>query len=70
MGLDWPDYRRFIVSALVLMFVSFLLPGFSDGFFSALLAAVIAALGWVAESTLGKVSPSGGGLSGSSSRRW
>ncbi|MBO2520475.1 MAG: hypothetical protein CW345_01510 [Firmicutes bacterium] len=68
MGLDWlGTIVRFIVSALVLMFVGFLLPGFSTmNFFNALLAAVvIAALGWVAESTLGKgVSPFRRGLVG------
>lgn len=48
--MDWLGaIIRFIVSALVLMFVGFLLPGFSTlTFFNALLAAiVIAALGWV-----------------------
>lgn len=68
MGLDWLGaVIRFIVSALVLMFVGFLLPGFSTmSFFTALLAAiVIAALGWVVESTLGKsLSPSRRGLVG------
>lgn len=51
---------RFIVSALVLMLVGFILPGFKTmSFFHALFAAVvIAALGWVVESLLGKtVSP-------------
>ena len=49
------------------MFVGFILPGFSTlGFFNALLAAVvIAGLGWVIESTLGKgVSPFSRGLVG------
>jgi putative membrane protein len=51
---------RFIVSALVLMFVGFLLPGVQVvGFTPALIAAlVIAGLGWAAESLLGdRVSP-------------
>ncbi|OUM94894.1 MAG: hypothetical protein BAA04_03810 [Firmicutes bacterium ZCTH02-B6] len=58
---------RFVVSALVLMFVGFLVPGFAPlGFLNALLAAiVIAALGWVIEATLGRrVSPFGRGLVG------
>lgn len=58
---------RFIVSALVLMVIGFLIPGFRAlGFFNALLAAVvIAAIGWVIESTLGKkVSPYGRGIVG------
>lgn len=67
-GMDWLGaIIRFIVSALVLMFVGFLLPGFSSlTFFNALLAAiVIAALGWVVESTLGKgISPYRRGLVG------
>lgn len=51
---------RFIVSALVLMFVGFLLPGVQVlGFTTALIAAlVIAVLGWLAESLLGnRISP-------------
>ena len=51
---------RFIVSALVLMLVSFLLPGFATlGFGAAIIAAiVIAVLGFIAESIFGKkVSP-------------
>lgn len=58
---------RFIVSALVLMLVSFIVPGFKTlGFFSALLSAlVIAAIGWVIEATFGKsVSPYGRGVVG------
>ncbi len=58
---------RFIVSALVLMLVGFLLPGFKAlSFFHALFAAVvIAVLGWVVESLLGKnVSPYGRGVVG------
>ncbi len=58
---------RFIVSALVLMLVGLLLPGFKAlSFFHALFAAVvIAVLGWVVESLLGKnVSPYGRGVVG------
>lgn len=66
--LDWMGaVVRFIVSALVLMLVGFLLPGFRTlTFFHALFAAVvIAVLGWVAESLLGKnVSPYGRGVVG------
>lgn len=58
---------RFIVSALVLMLVGFLLPGFRAlTFFHALFAAVvISVLGWVIESLMGKtVSPYGRGVVG------
>ena len=58
---------RFIVSALVLMVVGFLVPGFSvGGFWSALfLALVIAVLGWIIEGIFGKrVSPFGRGVVG------
>lgn len=58
---------RFLVSALVLMLVSWLLPGISvNGFTGALLAAiVIAVLGYIAESLMGKkVSPYGRGIIG------
>ncbi len=58
---------RFIVSALVLLFVSFLVPGFQvGGFLGALLAAVvIAILGYIAESLFGKkVSPQSRGVVG------
>lgn len=58
---------RFVVSALVLMFVGFIVPGFAPlTFFHALLAAlVIAAIGWVIEATMGaKVSPFGRGVVG------
>ena len=58
---------RFVVSALVLMMVSFLLPGFATlGFGAALIAAiVIALLGFVAESIFGKkVSPQNRGIIG------
>lgn len=58
---------RFIVSALVLMFVGFLVPQFSvGGFWSALfLALVIAVLGWIIEGIFGKkVTPFGRGIVG------
>jgi putative membrane protein len=58
---------RFIVSALVLLLVGWLLPGISvSGFTGALLAAVvIAVLGYVIETLLGdKISPQRRGLVG------
>ncbi len=58
---------RFIVAALVILFLSFLLPGFHImGFWNALLAAVvIAAAGWIVESLFGRrISPYGRGLVG------
>lgn len=58
---------RFIVSALVLMALSFFLPGFRIvGFTNALLAAVvIAVIGYIIESVLGeRVSPQSRGLVG------
>lgn len=58
---------RFIVSAVVLLVVSFLLPGFAVlGFGGALLAAVvIAILGFIVESVMGKkVSPHNRGVIG------
>jgi len=58
---------RFIVSAIVLMIVGFLVPQFSvGGFWSALLLAlVIALLGWVIEGIFGKkVTPFGRGIVG------
>jgi putative membrane protein len=58
---------RFIVSAIVIWLVSFIIPGFTvAGFFNALLAAiVIAALGWVVERVMGRrVSPQSRGLVG------
>jgi len=58
---------RFIVSAIVLMVVSFLLPGFATLSFGAALAAaiVIALLGFLAESILGKkISPQNRGVVG------
>lgn len=58
---------RFIVSALVLMVVGWLLPGIRvAGFWGALIAAVvIAVLGFIAESLLGKnISPQNRGIIG------
>lgn len=58
---------RFIVSALVLMFVGFLVPGFGPiGFVNALIAAVvISVLGYLVEMLLGeKVSPQSRGVVG------
>lgn len=58
---------RFVVSALVLLVVSWLLPGISvAGFTGAIIAAVvIALLGWVMEKLLGKnVTPSSRGFIG------
>lgn len=58
---------RFIVSAFVLMFVGWLLPGFEvAGFVGALIAAiVIAVLGYIAEVLLGKgLSPKSKGVIG------
>ncbi|MBW7474455.1 phage holin family protein [Paenibacillus oenotherae] len=58
---------RFVVSAIVLMIVGFIVPQFSvGGFWSALfLALVIAALGWIIEGIFGKhVSPFGRGIVG------
>lgn len=58
---------RFVVSALVLMLVSWLLPGIQvRGFTGALIAAVvIAVLGFIVESLLGKeVSPQSRGIVG------
>lgn len=58
---------RFVVSALVLLFVSWLVPGVAvNGFWGALFASlVIAGLGWVAQALLGRgASPSGRGLAG------
>ncbi|MFO7152239.1 MAG: phage holin family protein [Bacillota bacterium] len=58
---------RFIVSALVLMLVSFLIPGFEvAGFTGALIASiVIAILGFIVESLLGeKISPQNRGIVG------
>lgn len=58
---------RLVVSALVLMFVGYLVPGFSRmNFWTALLAAaVIAVIGYLVESFLGRsVSPYGRGIVG------
>jgi putative membrane protein len=58
---------RFIVSAIVLMVVGYLVPQFSvGGFWSALLlAVVIAVLGWIIEGIFGKrVTPFGRGIVG------
>ncbi|NLJ86470.1 MAG: phage holin family protein [Firmicutes bacterium] len=66
--MDWVGaVVRFIVSALVLMLVGYIVPGFRTlSFFHALLAAVvIAAIGWVIEATLGKgISPYSRGIVG------
>jgi putative membrane protein len=58
---------RFIVSAIVLLVVSWLVPRFSvGGFWSALfLALVIAVLGWIIEGIFGRrVTPFGRGIVG------
>ncbi|GAA4837357.1 phage holin family protein [Paenibacillus vulneris] len=58
---------RFIVSALVLMFVSFIVPAFKvGGFWSAFfLALVIAIAAWVIEGIFGKkITPFGRGIVG------
>ncbi len=58
---------RFVVSALVLLFIDLIVPGFYiAGFWTALFAAVvIAALGWVIERLFGQsISPYGRGLVG------
>ncbi|MDD4146115.1 MAG: phage holin family protein [Clostridia bacterium] len=58
---------RFLVSAIVLLVVSWLVPGFTvAGFTGAVIAAiVIALLGWVVEKLLGdKVTPRSRGLVG------
>ena len=58
---------RFIVSAVVLMLISFILPGFAQlGFGQALIAAVvIALLGFIVESFFGRrISPQNRGLIG------
>lgn len=58
---------RFVVSALVLLLLGLILPGFSiAGFINALIAAVaIAVIGFLAESAFGKrVSPRSRGLIG------
>jgi uncharacterized membrane protein YvlD (DUF360 family) len=58
---------RFIVAAIVLMIVGFIVPQFSvGGFWSALfLALVIAAIGWIIEGIFGKrITPFGRGIVG------
>ena len=58
---------RFIVSALVLMFVGFLVPQFTvGGFWSAILLALVIATGaWIIEGVFGKrITPFGRGLVG------
>jgi putative membrane protein len=58
---------RFIVSALVLMFVGWVVPNFSvGGFWSALfLAIVIAVVAWIIEGIFGKrITPFGRGIVG------
>ncbi|AJY73646.1 phage holin family protein [Paenibacillus beijingensis] len=58
---------RFIVAALVLMIVGFIVPQFSvGGFWSALfLALAIAVLGWIAEGIFGRrITPFGRGIVG------
>ncbi|HHX96186.1 MAG TPA: phage holin family protein [Clostridia bacterium] len=58
---------RFLVSAIVLLLVSWLIPGFTvAGFTGAIMAAiVIALLGWVVEKLLGeRVTPQSRGLVG------
>ena len=58
---------RFIVSALILMLVGWIVPQFSIGGFGSalLLALIIAVLGWVIESVFGtRVTPFGRGIVG------
>ena len=57
---------RFVVSALVLMLIVWLLPGITvRGFTGALIGVVIAILGYIVEAVLGKkVSPQGRGIVG------
>ncbi|WP_019120273.1 phage holin family protein [Brevibacillus massiliensis] len=58
---------RFIVAAIVLMFVGFLVPGFSiTSFWTAILAAIVIALiGWAIEAMFGeRVSPFHRGIVG------
>lgn len=62
---DWVRHIvRFVVSALVLMFIGLIVPGFSTlSFWNALLAAVvIAGIGYLIEAAIGRnVSPFGRG---------
>ncbi len=57
---------RFVVSAIVLLLISYLLPGIKvSGFMGALLAAVvIAVLGYVIEMIMGGISPRSRGIVG------
>jgi len=58
---------RFVVAALVLMFVGYIVPEFTvGGFWSALLLAlVIALVGWAAEAVFGRrITPFGRGIVG------
>jgi putative membrane protein len=58
---------RFIVAAIVLLIISWIVPGFNvEGFWTALVAAVvIAAIGWGIEALLGpKISPYSRGIIG------
>jgi putative membrane protein len=58
---------RFLVSAVILLIISAIVPGFSiNGFWSALIASVvIALLGWLVESILGHdISPYARGIVG------
>ncbi len=68
MGGSWINtIIRFVVSAIVLMVMGLVLPGFSVfGFVNALVAAlVIAAIGWGVEAVLGqRVSPQSRGIVG------
>ncbi len=65
---DWLRHIvRFVVSALVLMFIGLIVPGFSTlSFWNALLAAVvIAGIGYLIEAAIGRnVSPFGRGVVG------
>ncbi|GIP38800.1 membrane protein [Paenibacillus sp. J31TS4] len=58
---------RLVVAAIVLMIVSWIVPGFSIGSFGSafLFAVVIALVGWLVESLFGKrISPFGRGIVG------
>ncbi|MGB4001401.1 MAG: phage holin family protein [Bacillota bacterium] len=65
---DWVRHIvRFVVSALVLLFIGLIVPGFSTlSFWNALLAAVvIAGIGYLIEAAIGRnVSPFGRGVVG------
>lgn len=66
--MEWLGHiLRFIASAIVLMFLGFLLPGFSSLTFGQALiaAAVITIIGYLIQAMLGKnISPYGRGLTG------